>query len=163
MCSHSHKAEAQTGSAGVRLPGGLPWEFGSGKVSLATKCMTVVFPKGSLRAEGQTDRWTESAFWSQLHRRKQEAHRMPSRRATATQRWSDFHSHVLLRRVVVPPAAAANSLPLPPPLSSSVKAGLSGALSRLCPAAQERDGVREVLSHLLALRCRAESGPGRSA
>lgn len=35
----------------------LPWEFGSGKVSLATKCITVVFPKGSLRAgETQADR-----------------------------------------------------------------------------------------------------------
>lgn len=30
----------------------LPWEFGSGKVSLATKCITVVFPRGSLRASG---------------------------------------------------------------------------------------------------------------
>lgn len=31
-----------------------PWEFGSGKVSLATKCITVVFPKGSLRAPSVT-------------------------------------------------------------------------------------------------------------
>lgn len=39
----------------------LPWEFGSGKVSLATKCITVVFPKGSLRAgRGERERKTES-------------------------------------------------------------------------------------------------------
>lgn len=29
---------------------GLPWEFGSGNVSLATKCITVVLPKGSFNA-----------------------------------------------------------------------------------------------------------------
>lgn len=28
----------------------LPWEFGSGSVSLATKCMTVVRPGGNFRA-----------------------------------------------------------------------------------------------------------------
>jgi hypothetical protein len=29
-----------------------PWELGSGRVSLATKCMTVVRPGGSFRAFG---------------------------------------------------------------------------------------------------------------
>lgn len=70
---------------------------------------------------------------------------------------------------------------LPPRL----KAGLSRALRCLCSAAQERDesstelssntllrvcvararvgGVRSVVSHLLVLRCRVETGPGRSA
>lgn len=36
---------------GETSPGhGLPWEFGSGNVSLATKCITVVLPKGSFNA-----------------------------------------------------------------------------------------------------------------
>lgn len=69
---------------------------------------------------------------------------------------------------------------LPPP----VKAGLSKALRYLCSAAQERDEngtelssntllwfcvhvyeweVYVPFSHLLALRCRVENGPGRSA
>lgn len=69
---------------------------------------------------------------------------------------------------------------LPPP----VKAGLSKALRYLCSAAQERDEnstelssntllwfcvhvyeweVYAPFSHLLALRCRVENGPGRSA
>lgn len=71
--------------------------------------------------------------------------------------------------------------PVPPSIPPSVKAGLSRALRYLCSAAQERDessvraridtllrflragGRRRVFSHLLVLRCRAESGPGRSA
>lgn len=40
----------------------LPWEFGSGSVSLATKCITVVFPRGSFKAgrqERKKECWTE--------------------------------------------------------------------------------------------------------
>lgn len=49
----------------------LPWEFGSGKVSLATKCITVVFPNGSLRAGGtdrRTDRGKVSFFYDEPDR-----------------------------------------------------------------------------------------------
>lgn len=42
-----------------RLPGGvaggLPWELGSGRVSLATKCMTVILPGGNFRAVQQKE------------------------------------------------------------------------------------------------------------
>lgn len=35
--------------------GGLPCELGSGRVSLATKCITVVLPKGSFNAIGKEE------------------------------------------------------------------------------------------------------------
>lgn len=44
----------------------LPWEFGSGNVSLATKCITVVLPKGSFNAvwKIEDDLLTQSLFSS---------------------------------------------------------------------------------------------------
>lgn len=42
----------------------LPWEFGSGNVSLATKCITVVFPWGSFNAARHTHKVMTGAVLS---------------------------------------------------------------------------------------------------
>lgn len=42
---------------------GLPWELGSGNVSLATKCITVVLPKGSFNAMGKTEDSLLHIYW----------------------------------------------------------------------------------------------------
>lgn len=40
-----------------------PWEFGSGNVSLATKCITVVLPKGSFNAMGKAEGSLSHTYW----------------------------------------------------------------------------------------------------